>query len=104
MFQGILKKLGEYYIKAGQESYALDNLGSLYKEGLGVKADFDKAIDYSQSSIEVDSKNPFPYYHLGLMYLRGYGLKRDISKAINLFEESAQKGNSKGAIELAEIL
>ena len=40
------KKVYNGYIKAGQESYALDNLGSLYKDGLGVKADFNKAIDY----------------------------------------------------------
>ena len=97
------KKAHEYYIKAGRESYALDNLGSLYKNGLGVQTDFIKAIEYYKEAIEVDSENPFPYYHLGLMYLKGYGIERNIQKAIELYEISANKGNSKAALDLAEI-
>jgi len=97
------KKAYEYYIKAGQETNALDKLGTLFEKGQGVKPDFQKAFEYYQKSIQLDKNNPIPHYHLGLMYFKGYGIPRNIIKSVQLFELSIEKGSPLAAEKLSEI-
>ena len=99
------KKAYLNFIKAGDNSHALDGLGTLYRLGEeNFKANFKKAIEYYTKSIKLDDKNPFPLFHLAQMYFKGYGFeKRNIPKAIDLYTKSAEKGNPEAAEKLSEI-
>ncbi|MDC0457441.1 caspase family protein [Alphaproteobacteria bacterium] len=92
-----------YYLKSKESTFSLDNLGTLYRLGQGVEPDFQKAIQFYNNALEIDSNNAYALYHLGLMNFKGLGMERNFKQAIKLFELSIENGNPKAAEELSEI-
>ena len=69
---------------------AINNLGVLYTDGLGVEKDLKKAFEYfNQAAAEND---PVALDNLGNTYLLGLGIEKDYAKALELFSKSAEKG------------
>ena len=84
----------KYYIQARESSYSQNHLGTLYRLGQGVEADFLKASEYYNNAIRLDKayndENGWPYYHLGIMKLDGMGIKKDVLSAIKLLKEASK--------------
>lgn len=67
-------------------------LGNLYYNGIGVKQDYNEAIEwYRSAAINGDSSSQF---RLGLMYNSGIGVERDPIEAMRWFKKSALQGYS----------
>ncbi len=66
---------------------AICHLGILYKDGIGVTQDFDKAFDYFTQS--ADAGHEKAKFALGYFYLKGLGsVLQDYDKAVEYFEDS----------------
>lgn len=87
LFKGIDFKLAlqcfEIAAKSGLWN-ALYNLGVLYRDGLGVDKDPEKAFDYFRRAAE--SMEPAPIRHLAKCYREGFGCAIDIEMADYLDE------------------
>ena len=85
----------KYYTMAASQNdpIALNNLGSLYFNGIGTKRDIPSAIDLFTRSADLGNDNAAT--NLAFIYLQGGAkdVKRNLM-AINLFKASAEKGNS----------
>ena len=69
---------------------AQNNLGILYRRGLGVKMDPVEAVKwYTTSANQNFAKAQF---NLGLMYKQGSGVKKDLPTAISWYKKSAENG------------
>lgn len=71
----------------------------MYSEGKGIEKDESKAKEWYKKSEE--NKDIDPQYNLGIIYSNDE--IKDYSQAIKLFEMSANKGNPKSQLKLAEI-
>ena len=82
-------KAFEYYHLAAQQddAIALNNLGSLYYNGIGTAVDTNKAailFDKSSQLGNVDAS-----VNLAFMLIAGNGIKKDTNTALNIFENAA---------------
>ena len=77
---------------------AINNLGVLYMEGLGVEKDYKKAFEYVSQAVA--DNDPVALDNLGTMYLLGHGVGQDYAKAFELFSKSAEGGNLQGQVDL----
>ena len=78
---------------------ALNNLGLLYLNGLGVKKDYEKAKEYFEKAAKVD---PMALNNLGILYMTGdvkgdtksvkKGVEKDLKKAREYFEQAVKLG------------
>lgn len=69
----------------------LARLGFLYREGIGVEKNYNKALQYFISAaLEGDS---FAEYNLGYMFSRGLGVKKDPEKALHYYKTASRKGD-----------
>ena len=59
------------------------NLGLMYKNGIGVKKDFNEALGWF--ILGSNNDHMLSKYALGLMYYKGEGVSKNYSKAMNLF-------------------
>ena len=84
----------KYYTMAAEQKdpIALNNLGSLYFNGIGVPINTTKALDFFQQSAELGNDNAA--LNLAFIYLTG-GKKDSFrnSQAIKMFQASSQNGN-----------
>ena len=69
---------------------AQNNLGILYRRGLGVKKDPIEAVKWYQKA--ADQGFAKAQFNLGLMYKQGNGVAKDIRKAVELYILSAENG------------
>lgn len=79
----------EYYSKAALQNSAigLNNLGSLYYSGIGVKRNSAKASVLFAKSAELG--NPDAALNLGFMLISGNGAPIDKAKALDYFEQAS---------------
>ena len=84
----------EYYTMAAEQNdpNALNNLGSLYFNGIGTPADPKKALSLFNKSAELG--NEYAAVNLAFIYLTG-GTKNELRnrKAVALFQKAADSGN-----------
>ena len=75
------------------DAIACSKLGSMYKEGKGVKKDILNALIYYQISCDISD-----YYcgMLGSIYEKGQGVKQDIFKALKYYKKACDSGNQDG--------
>ena len=69
---------------------AMNALGNLYQEGIGVDANINTAIDWYEKSCELGYSKAC--FNLGKLYKEGEKVELDIDKAFNLFNTSALMG------------
>lgn len=75
------------------DSEALYNLGNLYREGIYVPKNYNKAYYYYNKAIDISNKkgNPGAFTNLGIMYLTGEGIQKNEEYAIKLITIAAEK-------------
>ena len=56
----------------------MNNIGYLYKNGLGVRKDFEEAYFWFKKA--ADKNNPIAQYNIGNMYCYGEGMEKDFAK------------------------
>lgn len=94
------KALNEVGIKAGYLG-AYHNMGNLYRKGLGVEKDPEKAFSYYLYAAE--RGHPEDQYNVGYMYMQGSGVDVDYKKA-RLWLEKATKQNWATAFDKIGLL
>ncbi len=93
----------KYYQIASHENnaWATNNLGLLYRDGLGVDRNEGRAYEYFQRAAL--QNNPWAYVNLADMTFAGRGAPADASKAIQWLEEGARNNCTLCLIEEAAI-
>ncbi len=88
--------------KSAEQGYgdALNNLASLYLNGIGCIKNDQKAFQCMQKAAEVNKDNG---EMLAAMYLQGIGTKADTSKAISIYKELADMHSSSSQAQLGHI-
>lgn len=81
---------------------ALFEIGAVYTEGRGVKADLAEAAKWYQKAS--DAGVVPAEYRLASLYEKGTGVPRDLPKARALYEDAANKGNASAMHNLAVLL
>lgn len=81
-----------FQLSADKNFYvAINNLGSLYRYGYGVKQDHAKALSLFQRAAELGSSGGL--YNIASMYEKGEGVKQDDNKAIEYYEKALAAGH-----------
>lgn len=75
------------------KSFSMNNLGSMFILGEGVRKDIDKALEYFQRSAELG--NDTAMLNLGLLYFNGELVDRNYQVAFEYFNNAATKFNGK---------
>ncbi|MDW5315277.1 peptidoglycan-binding protein [Rhizobium sp. PL01] len=81
---------------------ALFEIGAVYTEGRGVKADLVQAAKWYQRA--ADAGVTPAEYRLASLYEKGTGVNRDLAKARALYLQAAEKGNASAMHNLAVML
>lgn len=81
---------------------AMFEIGAIYTEGRGVKADLAEAAKWYQRS--ADAGVIPAQYRLASLYEKGSGVARDLQKARALYLQAAEKGNASAMHNLAVML
>jgi localization factor PodJL len=81
---------------------AFFEIGAVYTEGRGVKADLAEAAKWYQKA--ADAGIAPAEYRLASLYEKGTGVARDLTKAKGLYEKAAEKGNASAMHNLAVLL
>lgn len=74
------------------DAQAQFNIGVSYQYGLGVKKNFNQAINWYKKALE--KGNPKAQNNLGNMYFQGEGVTQDYTEAIGLYKLSAAQGDN----------
>lgn len=69
-------------------------LGWIYERGIGVKSDYEKALELYHKAMNTD--DGFAYARLGFMYQRGIGVEKDTQKSVELLRKAIAKGHGLG--------
>lgn len=77
------------------------NMGLIYDNGLGVKADKAAAADWYRKS--ADQGRDKAQFALGRLYEAGEGVKKDLNEAKRWYTLAAQKGNTKAREALRRL-
>ena len=106
------KEIYDLFYKA-QISGDLDGtyyLAYAYENGIGVVADYKKAVDYYSRVAKSDSTDLDDQYAknlantaLGLLYVKGTGVEADTEKAIEYFTAASDNGYAKASYYLGQI-
>lgn len=73
-------------------------LGVIYKDGLGVEADLDKAVEWlSKAAKQGYAKSQ---YHLGALYAKGMGVPKNHQEAARLYRQAAEQGDANAQAQL----
>ncbi len=81
---------------------ALFEIGAVYTEGRGIKADLVQAAKWYQRA--ADAGVIPAQYRLASLYEKGTGVSRDLVKARTLYQQAAEKGNASAMHNLAVML
>ena len=87
------QKAFKYYEMAANQgdATALNNLGSLYFNGVGVPVNYQKAIELLEKAAAAGSSEAA--LNLGFIYLSGRNASSNATHAVELFKMSAEKNN-----------
>jgi len=77
---------------------AMNHLGHMYFNGLGVEQDYAKAVKWYKRS--ADQNSPWGDYFLGVTYAQGKGVGKNFKTAFDLFLKAANLGVSKAQYNL----
>lgn len=83
-----LKTLAE-----GGDAKSQKNLGNAYQDGLGVKKDYVKAVEWYQKAAEQGYAEA--QCILGAHYVQGKGVEQDYVKAVDWYRKAAEQGYEK---------
>lgn len=90
------------YLAEKNNAEAHNLLGRIYREGLGVEVNRQKAAKYFENSYQLGSSKGTVNY---INVLRtGYGIKRDYKLAFNLAKEHSEKGNPRACYSAGEMM
>jgi uncharacterized protein len=92
------------FLRKGAETgntYAMTNLGYLYRNGLGVTQDYDQARQWYQKAAE--GGNADAMSSLGEMYRDGQGVTQDYGQARQWFQKAANAGDDEAKQALARL-
>src|SRR3990167_3713778 len=80
---------------------ALNDLGSLYFTGNGIKKNDKKALEYYERA----AKQCYPnaQFNLGVMYEQGFGVEKNIMQAIDYYELAAKQNYLPAQFNLAYL-
>ncbi len=95
----------QWALKASKQNYpsGFNQLGLLYRDGIGVRQDTLKAIEYFKKSIEFKSP-AIAYCNLANIYFGGYNIPRDLNESAK-YAEYGTKLNQPGCMNvLANVL
>lgn len=81
---------------------AMFEIGAVYTEGRGIKADLAQAAKWYQRA--ADAGVTPAEYRLASLYEKGTGVGRDLAKARALYQQAADKGNASAMHNLAVML
>jgi len=81
---------------------AMFEIGAVYTEGRGIKADLAQAAKWYQRA--ADAGVTPAEYRLASLYEKGTGVSRDLAKARTLYLQAAEKGNASAMHNLAVML
>ena len=81
-----IKELTEKAKKGDTEAQA--ELGEIYLQGDGIKADYKKSMEWSKKAAE--NKNYRAMRNIGILYLEGLGVKKDYKKAIEVGKKAIE--------------
>jgi len=81
---------------------AMFEIGAVYTEGRGIKADLAQAAKWYQRA--ADAGVTPAEYRLASLYEKGSGVGRDLAKARELYQKAADKGNASAMHNLAVML
>ena len=74
-----------------EDKVALNNLGWMYCNGLGVKQNYPEALTYFHKAACLGSSSA--ENNLGWMYYNGLGVRQDYSEALSRYRKAADQGN-----------
>ena len=94
------RKVFEEAAKLGNSS-AINDLGYMYLEGLGMEKDYDKARKLFEEAVKLEDSAAMN--NLGYMYREGLGVEKDYDKVRKLFEEAVKLGDSAAMYNLAKM-
>jgi TPR repeat protein len=97
------KEAADWFAKAHEAGHkaAANSLGQLYRDGVGVAQQHDKAREYFQLAANRDNANAM--YNLAEMLDQGRGGLRDTAKALDWYSQAADRGH-KGALAVVARL
>lgn len=81
-----------------EDSYYLNLLGLMHREGLGVEKNEDKAFELVLKAAEKDL--PAAQFNIGRFYMIGVGCEIDFDKAIYWMSKSSNNGNERASYAL----
>ncbi len=89
----------EYFNKVVEEgnepfyiALAMNEIGYMYQEGMGVEQDYAKALEWLEKA--ADFGNSSAMNNIGYSYYYGVGVEQDYAKALEWFEKAADLRNS----------
>jgi TonB family protein len=82
------------------EATACALLGSMYRDGVGVERDVDRAAVLYEKACHGGSATGCRW--LGAAYAIGRGVKKDQARAVALFKQACDGGNAGGCVSLAD--
>lgn len=96
-FQEAMKRLQSN----DKDSAAMTLLGELYRQGLGVKQDLKKALEWYHLASDLNNREAA--FSLGLAYYHGEGCEKNLQEAKGFFEQAAQQGHSAALYNLGTL-
>ena len=83
------------------DTAAMNNLGKMYYEGLGVTRKYSEAFKWFKKSADLD--NATACYYVGIMYANGEGVSKSSSRALKWFRKGAELGDENSKKLVAEL-
>lgn len=93
-------KARDYFIRAGELGHAgaLNNLGLMYKHGLGCDKDAFEALRlFKKSGL------PISQFNMGVLYYKGDFAKKDYIMALKCFHDAARRGFGEAEMMISEM-
>lgn len=82
---------------------AFRNLGIMFYNGMGCRANLNKAYRYFNKALKLDHKDKVVLYFMGLFHLNGEVVKQDKLKARDFFKQAADLGDEDAMEEYSKL-
>ena len=83
------------------DAKAQDYLGWMYRNGVGITQNYDKAVMWYRKAAEQGETNAL--FNLGKMYEEGFGVQQDYAEAFKWYHAAAKSGQVHAQFNLAEM-
>lgn len=91
----------KFYRLLPKESGAVNNLGYMYENGMGVPTDLVKAFELFKEAAEMGDEHSMRV--LATKYYHGEGCAKDVAMAIQWYEKALDEGNMEAGFKLGDI-